>query len=124
MATFQTTRFDQFDGPLFLHFADISTRELSAAEALLNVGAVGLNRAESMYYHGPCFKQPELPSELGYEDVGTVKAVGAGIDASLVDRCLGKIPGYSMNRHPVHAKSAVALDRVDECEKLTTWEAI
>jgi NADPH:quinone reductase len=60
-----------------------------------------------MYYHGFYMERPKLPSGLGYEAVGTVAAVGAGVDGSLVGRRFGTIPGYSMNRYPVLAETAI-----------------
>ena len=100
-------RFDRFGGPEVLRFEDIADRRPGAGEVSLKVDAVGLNRAESMYYHGSYMEKPELPSGLGYEAVGTVTAVGTGVDASLVGHRFGTIPGFSMNRYPVLAETAV-----------------
>jgi NADPH2:quinone reductase len=103
----RSIRFKQFGGPEVLQFADIADRLPGAGEVCLKVEAVGLNRAESMYYHGHYMEKPELPSGLGYEAVGTVTAVDAGVDASLVGQRFGTIPGFSMNRYPVLAETAV-----------------
>ena len=104
---FRAIRFDQFGGPEVLHFVDVADRRPDAGEVSLKVEAVGLNRAESMYYHGFYMEKPELPSGLGYEAVGIVAAVGAGVDPSLVGRRFGTIPGFSMKKHPVLAEMAV-----------------
>ena len=104
---FQAIRFDRLGGPEVLRFEDIADRRPGAGEVSLEVQAVGLNRAESMYYRGSYMEKPELPSGLGYEAVGAVTAVGAGVDASLVGHRFGTIPGYSMNRYPVLAEMAV-----------------
>ena len=104
---FRAIRFDQFGGPEVLHFVDAGDRRPDAGEVSLKVEAVGLNRAESMYYHGFYMEKPELPSGLGYEAVGTVAAVGAGVDPSLVGHRFGTIPGYSMKKYPVLAEMAV-----------------
>ena len=74
--------------------------------------AVGLNRAESMFFHGHYLETAELPSGLGYEAVGTVAAVGAGVAASLVGTRVATIPGFSMNRYPVLAEQAVVPETV------------
>lgn len=100
-------RFHQFGGPEVLQFEEIAERQPGACEVSLTVEAVGLNRAESMYYHGSYMEQPNLPSGLGYEAVGIVSAVGPGVDASLAGRRFGTIPGYSMNQYPVLAQKAV-----------------
>ena len=100
-------RFDRLGGPEVLRFEEIADRQPDAGEVSLKVEAVGLNRAESMYYHGFYMETPKLPSGLGYEAFGTVAAVGPGGDASLVGQRFGTIPGYSMNQYPVLAEMAV-----------------
>lgn len=73
----------------------------------MKVAAVGLNRAESMYFHGQYMEQPQFPAGLGYEAVGTILAVGPGGDASQVGKTFGTVPGYSMNKFPVLGEEAV-----------------
>ncbi len=105
-------RFDRTGGPEVLRFETIDERAPGTGEVLLKVEAVGLNRAESMYFHGAYMEQPKLPSGLGYEAVGTVTAVGPGGDTSLVGRRFGTIPGFSMNLYPVLAETAVVPESV------------
>lgn len=100
-------RFDHLGGPEVLRFEDVPTRQPAAGEALLKVHAVGLNRAESMYFHGHYMEQPTLPSGLGYEVVGEVLAVGPDVDPALIGKRLATIPGYSMNRYPSLAEQAI-----------------
>ena len=100
-------RFNQIGGPEVLHIEDQSEREPGLDEVLLKVEAVGLNRAESMYYHGFYMEKVNLPSGLGYEAVGRVIAVGPKVDPSLIGKRFGTIPGYSMNQYPVLAEKAV-----------------
>ena len=100
-------RFHQTGGPEVLRFEDAPQRSPGPEEVLLKVQAVGLNRAESMYYHGAYLEQPSLPSGLGYEAVGEVTAVGSGVDQALVGKRFGTIPGFSMNQYPVLAEEAV-----------------
>lgn len=103
----KAVRFHQLGGPEVLQIEDVTVREPGAGEVALDVAAVGLNRAESMYFHGQYFEQPQFPAGLGYEAVGTVTAVGPDVDASLVGKRIGTIPGYSMNRFPVLGEKAV-----------------
>ena len=100
-------RFNQVGGPEVLHFENVPERQPAAGEVLLKVEAVGLNRAESMYYHGLYMEKVDPPSGLGYEAIGTVTAVGPEVDASLVGKRFGTIPGYSMKQYPVLAEQAV-----------------
>jgi NADPH:quinone reductase-like Zn-dependent oxidoreductase len=100
-------RFDKIGGPEVLHFEEIAERHPGVGEALLKVEAVGLNRAESMYYHGLYIEKADPPSGLGYEAVGIVTAVGEGVDTTLVGKRFGTIPGFSMKQYPVLAEQAV-----------------
>ena len=100
-------RFNQLGGPEVLHFEDVPERQPSAGEVLLKVEAVGLNRAESMFFHGLYMEQVTVPSGLGYEAAGKVTAVGDGVDPTLVGKRLSTIPGFSMTQYPVLAEEAV-----------------
>jgi len=103
----KAVRFHKLGGPEVLQIEEVQVRHPEAGEVAIDVAAVGLNRAESMYYHGNYSEQPEFPSGLGYEVVGTVTAVGEGVDSSFVGKRIGTIPGYSMNRYPVLGERAV-----------------
>jgi NADPH:quinone reductase-like Zn-dependent oxidoreductase len=100
-------RFNQLGSPEVLHFEDLPERQPGPGEVLLKVEAVGLNRAESMYFHGVYMEQVTLPSGLGYEATGTVIAVGPEVDPTLIGKRLSTIPGFSMNKYPVLAEEAV-----------------
>ena len=103
----KAVRFHTLGGPEVLRFEDVSIRHPVAGEVRIAVEAVGLNRAESMYYHGAYFEQPVLPSGIGYEAVGRVTAVGPDGDSSMIGTRVATIPGYSMNSYPVLAEEAV-----------------
>ena len=103
----KAVRFYELGGPEVLKLEDLTLREPGEGEVALDVKAVGLNRAESMYFHGRYMEQVQLPSGLGYEAVGTVTAVGAGVDRSWVGKQVGTVPGYSMNKFPVLGEKAV-----------------
>lgn len=100
-------RFDQLGGPEVLQMKDMPERQPGPGEVLLKVEAVGLNRAESMYYHGLYLQMANLPSGLGYEAVGKVIGVGPDVDSTLSGKRFGTIPGFSMNQYPVLAEEAV-----------------
>ena len=100
-------RFNQLGGPEVLRIEDLPERQPGPGEVQLKVEAVGLNRAESMYYHGLYMEKVNLPSGLGYEAVGKVIAVGLEVDPTLIGKRFGTIPGYSMNQYPVLAEQAV-----------------
>lgn len=100
-------RFHETGGPEKLKFEDAPSPQPGAGEVRLRVQASGLNRAESMYYHGMYLEQPELPSRVGYEVAGTVEAVGAGVDASWVGKHVATVPGFSQNKYGTLGEEAV-----------------
>jgi len=103
----KAVRFHRLGGPEVLQIEEVPVRRPEAGEVGIDVAAVGLNRAESMYYRGNYSQKPEFPSGLGYEVVGTVTAVGEGVDSSLIGKRIGTIPIFSMNRYPVLGERAV-----------------
>jgi len=103
----KAVRFHRLGGPEVLQIEDVATREPEGGEVAVRVKTAGLNRADSMYFHGQYREQPQLPSGLGYEVVGTVTAVGPGVDRALIGREIATIPGYSQNRYPSLAEEAV-----------------
>ena len=84
----KVVRFHQLGGPEVLKFEDQPARHPQAGEVRIRVKAVGLNRAESMYFRGQYLEQPRLPSGLGYEAAGIVEEVGPGVEPSLIGRAI------------------------------------
>jgi NADPH:quinone reductase len=103
----KAVRFYELGGPEVLKIEEIPLRQPQKGEVVIDVVAVGLNRAESMFFHGDYFIQPNLPAGLGYEAVGMVTAVGPNVDPSWVGKRVGTIPGFSMNHWPALAEEAV-----------------
>src|SRR5580698_5700228 len=103
----KTVRFHQLGGPENLIIEDLPSREPGAGEVKLRIAAVGLNRAESLYYHGSYFEPPALPSRLGYEGAGTVVAAGPGVDPAWVGKKVATVPGYSQNQYGILAEEAI-----------------
>jgi NADPH:quinone reductase-like Zn-dependent oxidoreductase len=105
-------RFHQLGGPENLKFEKIQTEEPGKGEVRLRVQAVGLNRAESMFYHGAYVDEPQLPSRLGYEAAGVVEAVGEGVDKAWIGKHVSTIPGFSMNDYGMLGEQVLAPVRV------------
>jgi len=121
----KTVRFHQLGGPENLILEDLPSRQPGEGEVKLRVAAVGLNRAESMYYHGFYFETPALPSRLGYEGAGTVEAVGPEVDPAWVGKKVATVPGYSQNKYGCLTEEAIVpADSLFEYPaKLSTIEA-
>lgn len=103
----KTVRFHKLGGPENLVIEDLASRQPGEGEVKLRVEAVGLNRAESLYFHGFYLEQPTLPSRLGYEAAGIVEAVGPGVDTAWVGKKVSTVPGFSQNQYGCLAEEAV-----------------
>ncbi len=100
-------RFHKLGGPENLQIETAASVQPARGEVRLKVQACGLNRAESMFYHGQYLEPPQLPSRLGYEVAGVVDAVGEGVDVSWLGKSVSTIPGFSMNRYGTLGEEAV-----------------
>lgn len=100
-------RFHSLGGPEVLKFEQEPTRQPGPGEVRLKIQAVGLNRAESMYFHGHYLEHAQLPSRLGYEAAGIVEAVGPNVDPSLVGKTVATVPGFSQNKYGLLGEEAI-----------------
>ena len=100
-------RFHQLGGPEVLKIEELPSNQPGENEARLRVQAIGLNRAESMFYHGQYLEEPQLPSRLGYEAAGIVDAVGPGVDKSWIGKRASSIPGFLMTQYGVLGEEAI-----------------
>jgi NADPH:quinone reductase-like Zn-dependent oxidoreductase len=101
-------RFHQLGGPENLKIEDVPLRDLRKGEVKLKVQAIGLNRAESMFYHGMYLEDPNLPSGLGYEAAGAITEVGPGVDADWIGKTVATIPGFSMTEYGMVGEEVIA----------------
>jgi NADPH:quinone reductase-like Zn-dependent oxidoreductase len=100
-------RFHELGGPEVLKFDELPSREPGKGEVRLKVQALGLNRAESMFYHGQYLEAPQLPARLGYEAAGVVEAVGPDVDKSWLGKQVASIPAFSLNAYGVAGEEAI-----------------
>jgi NADPH:quinone reductase-like Zn-dependent oxidoreductase len=103
----RTVRFHQLGGPENLRIEEVPAQKPGKGEVRLKVQAVGLNRAESMFYHGQYLEEPKLPGRLGYESAGIVDAAGEGVDAGWIGKRVATVPSFSMNQYPTFGEEAV-----------------
>jgi NADPH:quinone reductase-like Zn-dependent oxidoreductase len=100
-------RFHQIGGPENLRLEDLPSAQPGKGEARIRVHAAGLNRAESMFFHGAYVEPPQLPARLGYEVAGVIEAVGEGVDKSWVGKKVATIPAFSQNRYGTLGEEAI-----------------
>lgn len=85
-------RFHQTGGPEVLQIDRIDVRPPREDEVRIRVEAVGLNRSDSIYYHGHHPVTPRLPSLLGQEAAGRIESIGAGVTGLEIGDTVSVIP--------------------------------
>ena len=100
-------RFHQTGEAEVLLLETLPLPEPAAGEVRLRVKAIGLNRAEVMFRRGQYLIQPQLPSLLGYEASGTIEAVGAGVDTSLIGKIVSTVPAFPADKYGVYGEVAI-----------------
>ena len=103
----KVVRFDRTGGPEVLKLVEADVRPPGPGELKMDVHAIGLNRAESMFRLGQYLEAPQLPSGLGYEAAGVVSAIGPGVTGFAVGDVVSVIPGFSMNKYACYGSEAV-----------------
>ena len=105
--TAKIVRFHSLGGPEVLKIEDEAIPVPGKGEALLNVKAIGLNRAEVMFREGHYLESPTLPSKLGYEAAGVVESVGPDVDKSWIGKKVSTTPGFLMTNYGVYGEVAL-----------------
>jgi NADPH:quinone reductase-like Zn-dependent oxidoreductase len=105
--TAKIVRFHSLGGPEVLKIEEEAIPVPGKGEALLNVKAIGLNRAEVMFREGHYLESPTLPSKLGYEAAGVVESVGPDVDKSWIGKKVSTTPGFLMTNYGVYGEVAL-----------------
>lgn len=103
----RVVRFTELGGPEVLRVVDTDLPAPGPGEALVDVAAIGLNRAESMFRQGDYIEPTRLPAGLGYEAAGTVATVGEGVTRWAPGDPVSVVPAFSMNDHTVYGERAL-----------------
>lgn len=94
----RAVRFEKFGGPEQLRLDTVELPPLADDEVRIQVRAIGLNRAESMFRSGGYYEPAVFPSRLGYEASGVVEAVGAQVDTIRIGEAVSVVPPTSIAR--------------------------
>lgn len=105
-------RFHETGGPEQLVVEDMDIGAPGPAHVRIRVEAVGLNRSEAMYRAGNYPTQPQLPSLIGYEGVGTVTAAGDGVRDYTVGQRVCVLPMISQGDYGIWAEEAIVPTRI------------
>ena len=104
----KVVRFHELGGPEVLKIEDEAAIPPGPDEVQIDVRAIGLNRAEAMFRRGVYMEQPQLPSRIGYELSGVVRAVGPGVTEFKAGDAVSTIPGYSQSQYGAYAETVIA----------------
>jgi NADPH:quinone reductase-like Zn-dependent oxidoreductase len=104
----RVVRFHQTGGPEVLRLEEAEVPPPREGEVQINIKALGLNRAESMFRRGQYLEAPKLPARLGYEAAGTVAAVGQDVKGFKVGDAVSIIPSFSLNAYGLYGDLANA----------------
>jgi NADPH:quinone reductase-like Zn-dependent oxidoreductase len=104
----RVVRFHEVGGPEVLKIEQLDVPPPGKGEVQINIKALGLNRAESMFRSGQYLEDPKLPARLGYEAAGTVAAIGEGVQGFKVGDAVSTIPAFSMNTYGLYGDLANA----------------
>jgi NADPH:quinone reductase len=91
-------RIHQNGGPEVLKIDEVDVPPPGAGEIAVQIKALGVNRAESMFRSGQYVESPGFPARLGYEAAGIVTALGAGVTNVAVGDAVSIIPPPSITR--------------------------
>lgn len=99
-------RFHEFGGPEVLKIENVEVAPPGPEEVLIQVKALGLNRAESMFRTGKYLEHPKFPSRLGYEAAGIVKSVGSQVKGFGPGDIVSVVPPPSQGKYGVYGEVA------------------
>lgn len=100
-------RFHTLGGPDVLHIEQRQMPEPGADEVLIEVKAIGMNRADIMFRTGRYLEKATLPSQMGFEASGVVLAVGTKVKSISVGDTVGVLPGFDISRYGTYADHAL-----------------
>lgn len=100
-------QFSCLGGPEVLRLVEAEVPEPGPREVRVRLRAVGLNRAELLFFQGRYLVQPSLPAKLGLEGSGVVDAVGAEVEGWSPGDVACIIPNMDPLRYGVCAELAL-----------------
>ncbi|MGE3483030.1 MAG: alcohol dehydrogenase catalytic domain-containing protein, partial [Gammaproteobacteria bacterium] len=103
----RVVRFHRTGDADVLQLDTVPVPEANDDDVVIDVQAFGLNRAEIMFRRGlyPQY-EPVLPSALGYEAAGTVRAVGPRVTRVRVGDRVSTVPSFKMGYYWTYGEVA------------------
>jgi len=103
----KVVRIYQHGGPEELRFEELNVGEPAAAEVRLKMEAIGLNRSEAAFRAGEYPVTPKFPTLIGYEGVGIVEALGAGVQGFGVGERVCVLPNFRLGEYGIYGERAI-----------------
>jgi NADPH:quinone reductase-like Zn-dependent oxidoreductase len=100
----RTIKFSRPGAPEVLEFIETHVPNPAPTEVRINVKAIGLNRAESMWRHDEYIEPVHFPAGLGYEAAGIVNAGGSEVTDFVVGDAVNVLPTFSMNEYTTYGE--------------------
>jgi NADPH:quinone reductase-like Zn-dependent oxidoreductase len=121
----RTIKFAQAGGPEVLEIIEMEVPAPGPHEVRIEVKAIGINRAESMWRNDKYVESPIFPAGLGYDCAGVVDAVGKDVTDFAVGDTVSTIPAFSLNKYSTYGEVILAPDHavVKHPESLSFVEA-
>ena len=94
-------------GPEAMVIEDLEEGQPGPGEVLIEMKAIGLNRAEAMFRQGAYIQPPSLPTRIGYEGSGVVAAVGPDVHAVKAGDRVSIVPSFQQGKYGVYAERAL-----------------
>ncbi|HEY2340836.1 MAG TPA: zinc-dependent alcohol dehydrogenase family protein, partial [Steroidobacteraceae bacterium] len=90
-----------------MRFEELDIGEPGAAEVRLKIEAIGLNRSEAAFRAGEYPVTPKFPTLIGYEGVGIVEALGAGVQGFGVGERVCVLPNFRLGEYGIYGERAI-----------------
>jgi NADPH:quinone reductase-like Zn-dependent oxidoreductase len=118
-------KFAKAGGPEVLEFIEMQVPAPGPHEIRIEVKAIGINRADSMWRHDKYVEPVKFPAGLGYDAAGIVDAVGKDVTGFAVGDAVSTIPAFSLNKYFTYGEVILAPDHavVKHPESLSFVEA-
>jgi NADPH:quinone reductase-like Zn-dependent oxidoreductase len=100
----RTIKFARAGAPEVLEFIETQVPAPGATEVRINVKAIGINRAESMWRNDQYIEPVKFPAGLGYEAAGIVDAIGTDVTGFAVGDAVNVMPAFSMNDYTTYGE--------------------
>ena len=96
--------FRETGGPEVLKVENVEIPAPGPQEVRIQVKAVGINRADSMYRQGNYVEQPVFPAGIGYEAAGIIESIGSEVTGWKQGDVVNVMPGFSLHNYSTYGE--------------------